>query len=223
MESRTVAVACVVNPTNNVGEASVTVTVDTGTGTTVAQAEAVRPSVLASMRTRPGAMARTRPELETTATVGSLVVQAMVLSRISTPLGSRNVAVKSTDCPTIIVASPGSMVKAELGGLVTVTVADAIRPSTDAKTSAVPAVMAVTVPSSLTLATVGAPVDQVNLRCDNTAPPASRALATSFVVPPITSEAAGGVISKAATGEGVTVTDAFPVFPSLVTVIVADP
>jgi hypothetical protein len=69
MESRATALACVVCPTMMDAAVRFTVIVEIGTGTITRLLEPVTPSTIASTRTAPGDTPRTRPALETTATV----------------------------------------------------------------------------------------------------------------------------------------------------------
>lgn len=96
-------------------------------------------------------------------------------------------------------------------------------PSDAANTIAVPAPIAVTVPSGATVSTVGAPEDHVTTRSASTLPPASSATADRRVLPPINSALVAGETRNAAIGDGATITVAEPTFPSLAIVIVAVP
>ncbi len=221
--SRATAVACVVCPTSSVAAARFTLTDATGTGTTVIALEPTTPSTVASMRVVPGVTPRTRPALETIATALLLEVHCTVRPTMACPAALRSSAVRSRFSPTITDATPGVTTIDVGASVVTVIVADVMRPSADAKISAVPALMAVTVPSGATEATLGAPDVHVTGRCASTLPPASSAAAAKRVVPPTMTVTALGVMRSEAIGDAVTVTVAVPTLPSLLTVIVAVP
>src|SRR5258706_7590272 len=109
------------------------------------------------------------------------------------------------------------------GIAVTVIVAIAILFSLSAVIFAVPGATAVTNPAADTVATWGASVLQVTSRPVITRPLASRVSAESWNVDPSTKLPEGGATVTEATGAGVTVTGAVPVFPSLVAAIFAVP
>jgi len=105
------------------------------------------------------------------------------------------------------------------------TVIDAVAtlPSDDANTNADPAPTAVTTPSADTLTTLGAPDVHTTTRCASAMPPASSATADSRTVEPIANDVDAGSIRSTAIGDGEALMVAMPVFPSLVTVMIAVP
>jgi hypothetical protein len=83
--------------------------------------------------------------------------------------------------------------------------------------------MAVTSPDAETLASPGAPLDQLTGRPGKGWLLALNATAESWTVDPTMMLDVAGLTDTVATGSGVTVTEAVPDFPSLVAVIVAEP
>src|SRR5881398_1222546 len=109
------------------------------------------------------------------------------------------------------------------GGAVTVTLAVPLCPSLVAVIVAAPGATALTRPLPLTVATAVFPLAHVITRPPRAFPLASCGVAVSCTVCPCGIVTAGGVTATAATGTLATVTDAVPLFPSLVAVIVAAP
>src|SRR2546423_879600 len=96
-------------------------------------------------------------------------------------------------------------------------------PSLVAVIVAEPGVTPDTSPAPLTVATAVLLLDQVTVRPESVLPLASFSVALSCTVWPGWIESVAGLTETAATGTWVTVTDAVPLFPSLVAVIVAEP
>src|SRR5207237_230606 len=109
------------------------------------------------------------------------------------------------------------------GGAVTVTLAVPLCPSLVAVIVAAPGATALTRPLPLTVATAVFPLAHVITRPPRAFPLASCGVAVSCTVCPCGIVTAGGVTATAATGTLATVTDAVPLCPSLVAVIVAAP
>jgi hypothetical protein len=109
------------------------------------------------------------------------------------------------------------------GTAVTVTLAVPDCPSLVAVIVTDPGATPVTNPALDTVATPTSELAQVTVRPASAAPPASRGVTDSCVVPPTVTEAVSGVTATLATGTAVTVTLAVPNCPSLVAVTVADP
>src|SRR5206468_12436656 len=86
-----------------------------------------------------------------------------------------------------------------------------------------PAVTPVTRPLAVTVAPDAALVAHVSVRPETGLPAESFGVAVSSSVPPTDLPATAGLTVTDATGTGVTVTVAVPLFPSLVAVIVAVP
>ena len=185
--------------------------------------EPVTPSTLASIRATPGATARARPVLDTTAIVGLFDDQMIVLPVCTTPAPSRTVADKSSASPTSSCCEAGVTLTALADTVVTAIDAVANFPSDDANTKAFPTPTVLTTPSTDTLTTLGAPEVQLTTRCPNGAPPASSAVAVRRAEPPSNSATDGGSMRRFAIGDGETTIVAAPTLPSLVIAIVADP
>jgi hypothetical protein len=96
-------------------------------------------------------------------------------------------------------------------------------PSMLAKMTAVPTPTPLTTPELVTVAMLGAPLDHITVRPDSGCPLAARACAVRVIVRPTTMVGCDGVMVTDATGIGVTVTSAVPVFPPLEPVIVTLP
>ena len=111
------------------------------------------------------------------------------------------------------------------GGTVTVIAAVPLLPSLVAVTVAEPAATPVTTPLDETVAIPVLELDHVTARPESTAPFASYAVAVSCAVCPTLTLAVAGETLTDATGTvtAVTLTEAVPLFPSLVAVMVAEP
>src|SRR6266849_6248731 len=201
----------------------VTLTGATGTGVTVIVAEPLWPSLVAVTVAVPAATAVTRPVPLTVATAGSALVQVTTRSVSGFPAPSRAVAVSCPVWPTVSPRLGGVTLTVATGTGVTVIVAEPLWPSLVAVTVAVPAATAVTRPVPLTVATAGSALVQVTTRSVSGFPAPSRAVAVSCPVWPTVSPRLGGVTLTGATGTGVTVIVAEPLWPSLVAVTVAVP
>jgi hypothetical protein len=211
------------------------VTVDTGAGgggggaATVTADVPLLPSLVAVIVAEPGATPVTRP-VDDTVAIDPLDVDHVTVRPVTTfPFASRRVAWSCTVFPTSTVAEEGDRVTVATGGGVTVTDDVPLFPSLVAVMVADPAATAVTKPLEDTVAMDALDVDQVILRPVRTLPPPSRRVAWSCAVLPTSTVAVVGDTMTVATGSGgggggaVTVTDAVPVFPSLLAVIVAEP
>src|SRR5437763_15301573 len=113
--------------------------------------------------------------------------------------------------------------KAAPDTVVTVIAAVPLLPSLVAVIVAVPTPAPVTSPVALTVATPVWSLAHVMVRPESGVPLASRGVAVSCTAPPVWIVCDAGDTVTAATGTGVTVMLAVPLFPSLVAVIVAVP
>lgn len=162
-ESTRVAVACVVSPTGIVDAATDSATVGAAGSTGFADAIVTAtvpdfPSANAPMLTVPGVTPLTTPIAETDAMNGLLVVHDTWRSSNTFPAESLTVALARADCPACsVVESIVITTVATVGGsdAVTVTVAVADFPRSEALTIAVPGDPAVTIPDDETAATDG--------------------------------------------------------------------
>src|SRR6266498_3603792 len=109
------------------------------------------------------------------------------------------------------------------GAAATVTAALPLCPSLVAVIVAEPAVRPVTSPLELTVAIEPLLLCQLTARPESALPLASFGVAVSCTVCPTRMLAVAGLTATDATGTGVTVTAALPLWPSLVAVIVAEP
>src|SRR5690606_34384546 len=119
-------------------------------------------------------------------TSGALLDQATTASGTSAPLPSRAVATRLPVLPTVSVSDSGERVISATPGRLTVTETLADTPSLVAVIAADPMAMAVTLPASETATTPGALLVQLIGAPGITAPSASRAVATSVRVSPVT-------------------------------------
>jgi len=126
-------------------------------------------------------------------------------------------------CVVKTVAGDGVTVTEPTGTEITVTVAVPLLPSLVAVIVAVPVATPVTTPVAETVATAGALEPQVTTRPVSVLFPASFVMAVNVCVAPTNTFAETGLTATVATGTGTTVTEAVPVFPSLVAVIVTVP
>jgi hypothetical protein len=141
------------------------------------------------------------------------------------PFESRGVAVNCTVCPAITLGEAGLTLTDATATGVSVTVIPAVPflPSLVAVMIAGPAVIPVTRPPLLTVATPVLLLAHVTTRPVSAFPVASRGVAVSCTVCPTGTLASVGLMVTDATGTGVTDTAAVPLLPSLVAVIVAEP
>lgn len=196
---------------------------------TVSVALPLLPSLVAVMDVVPALTDVTSPEAFTVAT--PVFEDAHVITRpVSVmPLASRVTALACVVAPATSEFAPSvtlTVATGAGGGAVTVSATDPVLPSLVAMMFAVPTPTAVTAPLAVTVATFVLEVDQVTVRPFNTTPSASRVIAVACVVPPVCSDVAPSAAVTVATGAGggaFTVTDAVPLRPSLVAVIVAVP
>src|SRR5438874_6440923 len=194
-----------------------------GGAVTVTLAVPLCPSLVAVIVAAPGATALTRPLPLPAATAVFRLAQVSTRPPRAFPLASCGVAVSCTVCPCGIVTAGGVTATAATGTLATVTDAVPLCPSLVAVIVAAPGATAVTRPLPLTVATALFPLAHVITRPPRAFPLASCGVAVSCTVCPCGIVTAGGVTATAATGTLATVTDAVPLFPSLVAVIVAAP
>src|SRR5437867_486115 len=122
-----------------------------------------------------------------------------------------------------MVAVAGVIVTEATGTGVTVIVEGPLFPSLVAAIVAAPAVIPVTSPLALTVATAVLLLPQLTGRPDNGLPLASFEVAVSCTVWPTCADAVPGLTVTDATGTVLTVIVAVPLCPSLVAVIVAAP
>ena len=221
LASSTVAVSFVVAPRITLTVAGVTRTDVAGLVTEIL-AVPVLPSAEAVIVAEPGAIAVTTPDDDTLATLVSLLLQSTARSERSEPLALCTLATSVVLPPGSSVLLDGEIVTVATGTAATVTVAEPTRPSALARMTAVPTPTPVTVPSSETDATVGAPLLHDTGRSSD-APSASSTVAVSFAVDPMNTFTIAGATRIVAAGVGVTVTGTVADLPSLVTVIVVDP
>ena len=194
-------------------------------GVTVMAAVPAFPSEVAVIVTGPPrALPVTSPVASTVAIVPSLVCQVTVRPVRGLPAASCGVALSCTVAPTTMLAVGGATATVATGMGVTVMAAVPLFPSLVAVTvTGPPAPLPVTSPFASTLATAALPLCQVIVRPVSGLPTASCGVALSCTVAPTTMLAVGGATATVATGMGVTVTAAVPLFPSLVAVMVTGP
>jgi len=222
-ESVVVALSCVLPPTRRATEAGVTATDETGTMVTVMAAVPVLPSLVAVMVAEPAATAATTPLAETDATPGALLDHVTGRPFRMLLAESFVVALSCTDVPTRRLALAGKTLTVATGTADTVTLELPLCPSLVAVIVTVPRATALTRPSTVTDATLGASLDHVIVRPLKELPDASTAVAMKNAVVPTRRFAVGGATSTRATGTMATVIAAEPLRPSLVAVIVAMP
>jgi hypothetical protein len=222
VESRVVAVACVVCPTVINVEASDTVTSATGTGTTVIEEVPVFPSLVAVTVAPPIASEVTRPLADTLAIDGASDDHVTVRPLRTLLLASLVSAASWRLVPMTTLADWGlTITRATLG--ITVSAAVPAWPPLVARICAEPAPMAVTRPPTETVATALLSEVQVMVRPVSTLPPASSTVAVACVVCASVIMLGASVTLTDATGIGETVIDEVPLTPSLVAVSVAVP
>jgi hypothetical protein len=222
--SLSVAESVCVPPTATVAGDGVTVTVATGTGVTVTEAVPLFPSAVAVIVTGPpGATPVTRPVLAFTVAAATLLELHEIPRPVRTfPFASFVVATSCWVAPAITLAVAGVTVTLATGTRVTVMSDVPDLPSLVAVIVAVPTPTAVTSPFASTVAAALSD-DHVTVRPVRVAPAESLVTALSCWVFPTTTLAEDGVTETLATGTGVTVIVAVPLWPSLVAVIVATP
>ena len=139
------------------------------------------------------------------------------------PFASRADAVSDWVEPTITEADAGVTLTLATGGRVTVIVAVATLPSSEATMSAEPAETPVTSPVTDTVATVASELVHVGTRPVSTAPVASMLEASSTWEPPTRRSTVLGVMLRLAVPTVDTVTVAVALLPSTVAEITAVP
>jgi hypothetical protein len=208
---------------------SVTDTLATGDGgaaVTVSIALPVLPSLVAMMLAVPGFSAVTSPVDETVATLLLELLQVTVRPVSVLPFASCVTAVAWVVAPSWMLVLARLTLTVFTGGggaRVTVTLAPPLLPSLVAVIVAVPGRSAVTTPLEDTMAMSGADDDQLTLRPVSTVPLASSSTAVAVVVEPVCSAELARLTDTVFTGRSVTISDAVPLLPSLVPVIVTLP
>ena len=181
------------------------------------------PSLVAVIVAEPAATPVTSPLPLTVATPVLLLDQVTTRPDNGVPFASFGVAVSCSVSPTVTVAGEGVTVTLATGTWVTVTLDVPLCPSLVAVMVAVPATTPVTSPLPFTLATAVLLLDQVTTRPLSGFPLASFGVAVSCTVAPCCTLAGDGLTVTDATGMVDTVTNAVPLCPSLVAVMVAVP
>jgi hypothetical protein len=235
LESNSVAVAWVVCIALIELAARDTVIVATGAGVTVIAAFPLFPSLVAVMLAAPTATAVTMPCASTVATALLLELQVTARPVSVRPFASRVVAV-ACDVPTAVIeAGVRATVTVATGTGLTVIagVAAAGADSLVAVIVAVPAPAAVTVTvaplavltelAALTVNTAVLLENQLTVRPESVLPPASFGVAVNACVPPTIIGVTGTERVTAATGAGLIVSVALPVFPSLMAMTCTEP
>jgi hypothetical protein len=203
-------------------DASATLTDATGTGVTVMEEVPLFPSLVAVIVAEPGVPAVTRPVGETVATDSSLDDQLTALPT-STLFASLVSAESCCVEPATILAVTGLTVTVATGAGVTVSSALPVFPSLVAVMLAAPGLTAVTNAVEDTVATLVLSEVQVTTRPLSIPPFASWGVAVACVVPTAVIVLEASPTLTDATGAGVIVNAALPVFPSLVAAICAVP
>jgi hypothetical protein len=206
-----------------------TATLATGAGVTVRGALPLLPSLVATMFAVPGLTAVTSPVVDETVATAVLSELQVIVRPVSVlPLASSVVAV-ACDVPTavMVVGLRLTVTVATGAGLtVIVGVGAELTDSLVAVIVASPRPTAVTVagePFALTVSTAVLLEAHVMTRPVRMLPFASRVVAVICCVPPTTIGVVGVETVTVATGAGVTVRGALPVWPSLVAMIFAVP
>src|ERR1700694_134566 len=139
------------------------------------------------------------------------------------PASSASVAVSALEQLPISPAPTSTTLEPGGGGAVTVIAEVPFLPSLVAVMFAEPAATPVTSPLLFTVAAAALSLDHVTVRPESGAPFASSGVAVSCTVNPACTDVEGGLTITDATGTKITVTEAVPLCPSLVAVIVAEP
>jgi hypothetical protein len=181
------------------------------------------PPLVVVMVAEPAATPATRPA-EVTVAIRLLELDQVIVRPLNVfPALSLATAASCWVPPIGTLADAGLTVTDATGTTITVIADVPLCPSDVAVTVAEPAVLAVTRPVVLTVATAALPLDHVMTRPDKGLPPASFGVAVSRTVWPTPRVADAGLTVTEATGTLETVTLAVPLCPSLVAVIVAEP
>ncbi len=192
--------------------------------TTVTAAVPLRPSLVAVIVANPTATPVTNPLPLTVAVPTALLDHVMTRPVSGLPRASLSVAVSCTVCPAATLGVAGFRLTVATGaGGVTVTADEPLCPSLVAVIVTGPAATPVTSPLPLTVAVPRALLDHVMTRPVNTLPLPSLVVAVSCTICPTDTLGVAGLTVTVATGTGVTVSAAVPLFPSLVAVIVTVP
>src|SRR2546426_768750 len=221
-----VAVSWTVPFTWMLAVAGVTASDATGMGVTVTADVPLVPSLVAMIVIGPpAAFPVTRPFASTSAIVALPVRQMTTRPLSGLPFASLGVAVSCVLAPTCTLAVGGATSTVATGAEAeTVTAAVPLFPSLVAvMVTGPPTAFPVTIPPAFTSATAASPVCHVTLRPVSGLPLASFSVAVSCTVPFTRMVAVAGVTTTDATGAGVTVTAAVPLFPSTVALVVSGP
>src|SRR2546428_6535007 len=165
----------------------------------------------------------TSPVPGTVATPELLLVQVTARPLSTLPAASFAVAAGGAGWPTVPLAHAGLTVAVGTGTFATEMDAVPLWPSLAAVTVAEPAATPVTSPDPLTVTTPELLLVQVTARPLSTLPAASFAVADSCAVCPTVTLADAGLTVTVATGTFETERDAWPLWPSLMAVMVAVP
>jgi len=203
--------------------AGVTVTVPTGSAITVTVDVPLFPSLVAVIVAVPPDAPVTTPVLETVATAVLLELHVTTRSVTTVPFTSLTVATSVVVSPSLTLTVAGATVTLPTGIAATVTADVPDFPSLVAVIVTEPTATPVTTPVADTVASAVLLDAHVTVRPVSTAPFASFTVAVKFVVWPTMTDVAAGETVTLPTGAGATVTEAVPVFPSLVAVIVVRP
>src|SRR6184192_2451764 len=182
------------------------------------------PSLVAVIVAEPATFPVTSPVPVTVATDVLLLAHVTERPVRMLPLASRRVALSCTVWPAGTLADAGLTVTDATGTPLTVMLAVPLCPSLVAViVIGPPAATPLTSPLPFTLPIALLLDCQVMTRPVNGLPFASLGVAVSWTVPPTATPAVAGATVTEATGIGVTVMAAVPLWPSLVAVIVAEP
>jgi hypothetical protein len=165
----------------------------------------------------------TKPLEDTVATVALLVVQVTTRPVSGLPFAASGVADSCVVSPAVTLEVVGLTTTDATGTAVTVSDAVPLWPPLVAVIVAVPVRIPVTKPLPDTVATAPLLVAQVTALPVSAFPLASSGVAVSCAVCPTVTLDVVGLTTTEATGTPVTVTNAVPLWPSLVAVIVAAP
>jgi hypothetical protein len=221
--SRGVAVSCTEPPTYTLGAAGLSVTDATGRSVTVIVAEPLLPSLVAVTVAVPVATPATRPPVDTVATPERFEIHVTIRPVSTLPFASLATTTSCFVDPTDKFADSGLTVTDATGTLLTATAAVPVFPSLVAVIVTAPGATADTSPVEDTVATAGALEAQVTGRPVRRLPAASNGVAASCVVPPTTTAAVAGLMTRAATETFATLMVADALFPSLVALTIAEP
>lgn len=197
------AAMVVADPTTRLAVVGFSVTVATGASETVTAALALIPSLVAVIVAVPALTAVTTPLADTVAIDGALDAHVTTRPVNTIPFASDVTTEIVVVAPTSRLALVGVTTTDATGTADTVIALLPLLPSLVAVIVALPGATAVTTPLPDTVATCGVLEDQVTTRPESMAPFASRTVAESVAVPPITMLAVGGLTTTDPTGVGV--------------------